>query len=247
MTETLLAPPRVDLKSAASGIGRLLKDKDDTEAVFVIMRALSGKAVQKGYARLMRTARGGQIAYERAELQPLLDDHAALRQLPDGSVGRAYLDFVEARAFSADGLADESRKVAHNEIDARHPVAWYARRLRDIHDLWHVLTGYSTDALGEVCVVAFSYAQTRSSGFALIALAGGRELARGLPGYPVRKAVWQAWQAGRKAAWLPGEDYVTLLAEPLEAARARLNLQAPHHYLAIPAELRNRIGVHAEM
>jgi ubiquinone biosynthesis protein COQ4 len=245
MTETFLAPPRVDLKTAASGIGRLLKDKDDTEAVFVIMRALSGKALPKGYARLMRTAEGGQIAYDRVELQPLLDDHEALRTLPEGSVGRAYLDFVQARSFSADGLADESRKGDYNEIDARHPVAWYARRLRDIHDLWHVLTGYSTDALGEVCIVAFSYAQTRSSGFALIALAGGRELARALPGQPVRKAVWQAWQAGRKAAWLPGEDYLSLLAEPLEAARARLNIQPPHHYQAIPADLRNRIGLHA--
>jgi ubiquinone biosynthesis protein COQ4 len=35
-----------------------------------------------------------------------------------------------------------------------------------VHDIWHVLTGYRRDALGEACLVAFSYAQTRGLGWA---------------------------------------------------------------------------------
>jgi ubiquinone biosynthesis protein COQ4 len=56
------------------------------------------------------------------------------------------------------------------------------------------------------------------------------------------KAVWQAYRNGRKAAWLPAEDYIALLAEPLESARARLNIVPPTTYFAVPAEWRNGNG-----
>jgi ubiquinone biosynthesis protein COQ4 len=178
---------RIQPRRALAGIRRLIADKEDTEAVFEIMRALSGRAIPNGYRRLVESAEGGRIALQAQELAPLLDDHDALRSLPPGTVGRAYVDFVEGRKISAEGLAEESRKIRDTDIDAVHPYAWYARRMRDVHDLWHVLTGYNTDALGEACVVAFSYAQTRSAGFALIAFAGAREIARHLPGQPVRR------------------------------------------------------------
>jgi ubiquinone biosynthesis protein COQ4 len=122
-------------------------------------------------------------------------------------------------------------------------MAWYARRLRDVHDLWHVLTGYGRDALGETCLVAFSYAQTRSTGFALIACVGARETGRALRGRPVAQAVWQGYRNGRAAAWLPGEDYEALLAEPLEAARVRLRIARPSVYKSIPAVERERVGL----
>ena len=240
MTQHAPSPYRIDLGKAAAGIKRLLANKEDTEAVFEIMQALSGRAIPNGYDRLLTTTQGGAFAFHGLELQPILDDHARLQTLPEGSVGRAYLDFVQGRQISAEGLAEESRK-ASSEIDAAHPYAWYARRMRDVHDLWHVLSGYQTDALGEACVVAFSYPQTKSSGFALIAVAAANELQRHLPNRPVFKAVWQAYQHGRAAAWLPGEDYVALLHEPLAAARQRLNIKVPSLYQAIPAHERDGV------
>jgi ubiquinone biosynthesis protein COQ4 len=240
MTYTAITPNKIDLRAAGQAIGKLLSNKEDTKAVFEIMRALSGKTIPKGYHRLLQSQEGGKIALQAQELQPILDDHDTLAKLPIGSVGRAYLDFVQGRKISAEGLADESRKTG-NEIDAAHPYAWYARRMRDVHDLWHVLSGYQTDALGEVCVVAFSYAQTKSAGFALIAAAGSNELQRLLAGRPVRKAAWQAYMNGRRATWLPAQDYVALLSEPLIDARRRLNIAAPTHYLAIPASERDGV------
>jgi ubiquinone biosynthesis protein COQ4 len=240
MTETLLSRIGYDFGAAARGIGRLLNNKEDTKAVFEIMRALSGRSIPNGYARLLRSQEGGRIAYDRVELQPILDDHETLAKLPEGSVGRAYLAFVQGRKISAEGLAEESRATG-DEIDSLHPFAWYGRRMRDVHDLWHVLSGYQTDALGEACVVSFSFPQTGSLGFALIGFAAGRELQRILPGRPVYKAVWQAYQNGRKAAWLPVQHYERLLAEPLDAARKRLNIAPPTYYLEIPASERDGV------
>ena len=231
-------PYALDLPRALRALKRLIADKEDTRQVFEIMQALNGGSTVKGYGKLLNTPEGGRMAYQRAEIAALLSNTAWLRTLPANSVGAAYLHFMTSENISAQGLIDESRKANGLDIDVEHPYAWYGRRLRDIHDVWHVLTGYGRDALGEGCVVAFSYAQTKSSGFALIALAAAHQIKRGLPNERVWAAVWQAYRNGAKAAWLPGEDYEKLLAEPLEAARKRLNIPRPHAYLAIDQSLR---------
>jgi ubiquinone biosynthesis protein COQ4 len=227
---------------ALRAVRRLIADKEDTAQVFEIMRALSGNAIPKGYRRLLSTAEGGRIAYERDEFADHLSDPVWLAQFRPGSVGAAYRDFIAPRDLSAEGLAEESRKVPESDVDAAHPLAWYARRLRDVHDVWHVLTGYSTDALGEVCVVAFSYAQTRSLGFAVIALAGARQFQKAGLGQPYGKAVREAWRNGRAAAWLPAVDYPALFAMPLDEARRTLKVEPNTAYMAIPPQYRDRVA-----
>jgi ubiquinone biosynthesis protein COQ4 len=140
-------------------------------------------------------------------------------------------------------LAGENHAVvvishgAGGDIDTPHPVAWMARRTRDVHDLWHILTGYGRDGLGEACLVAFSYPQTRSLGWALIAM-GAISRTRG-GRYPYARAILQGYQRGKAAKWLLGEDYEALLAEPLDGARRRLGITPPTIYDAIPPEARD--------
>ena len=230
---------RMEPGRALRAFRRLVADKEDTRQVFEIMRALAGRSFPRGYARLLKTAEGGRQAAQGVEFADCLQDREWLRSLPSGSVGAGYLAFIAPRELSAYGLAEESRKLRDTDIDTQHPVAWYARRLRDVHDVWHVLTGYETDALGEACVVAFSYAQTRSLGFALIAAGAGLEFGRTPNGGVYAKAIWQAFRHGRRAAWLPALDYQALFSEPLDDARARLGISRPTAYEAIPAGARD--------
>ena len=65
------------------------------------------------------------------------------------------------------------------------------------------------------------------------------QFARARTGYPCARAVFQAWRDGRRAAWLPGQDYEALLAEPLDQARRRLRIPRPEIYERVPAEVRN--------
>jgi ubiquinone biosynthesis protein COQ4 len=218
---------------------RLIANKEDTTQVFEIMNALAGDSFRRGYEQLLEQPEGARQAFLMTELADRLQDKTWLRSLPENSVGKAYLEFIEERDLSAYGLAGESRKVADTEIEAAHPHAWYARRLRDVHDIWHVLTGYRTDALGEACVVAFSLPQTGSPGFGLIAAGVAVQFARARTGHPCARAVVQAWARGRRATWLPALDYEALLAEPLETARARLGLSGPTLYDRVPVEVRN--------
>ncbi len=232
-----LRPQRLEPLKALRAFRKLMRDKEDTVQVFEIMRALSGRSASRGYHRLLRTMEGGRQAFLREELAHRLDDPVWLARFEPGTVGAAYRGFREERGFTADGLAEIERQVIPI-TDAPHPVIWYSRRLRDVHDIWHVLTGYGTDALGEACVVSFSYGQTNNLGFAFIGWGAAREVQREVPSIPARRAVWQAWRNGRVARWLPALDYEALFEQPLEAVRARLNIRPASIYQAVPVELR---------
>jgi ubiquinone biosynthesis protein COQ4 len=232
-----LSSTKMEWGHAFRSLRRLLADKDDTRQVFEIMRALNGRSTAKGYQKLLTTADGGRIAYQRQELAARLMDDAWLDSFPAGSVGAAYRDFVRSEDLSAEGLAEVSREGAE-AIDDEHPYAWFGRRTRDIHDIWHILSGYHRDALGESCLVAFSYAQTGGLGWALIAL-GAVSKARGDKEHPYVKAIWQGYKRGKAAKWLLGEDYESLLNEPLDAARRRLGITPATIYDSIPVEVRD--------
>jgi ubiquinone biosynthesis protein COQ4 len=222
--------------TALKALRRLLSDRDDTGQVFEIMRALNGGNSAINYRRLLETPTGGQLACDHVELAPMLMDQTWLDSFPAGSVGAAYRDFVRSENLSAEGLAEISRRSRAEEI---HPYAWFGRRMRDSHDIWHVLSGYHRDGLGEACLVAFSYAQTRGLGWAVIALGAGLSAVKERS-LPHARAIWQGYQRGRAAKWLPAEDYVQLMREPLDAARKRLNITPASAYDAIPFAERTR-------
>ncbi len=232
-------PMRRDWRGAWTALRRLLANGDDTVQVFRIMRALNADTSHRNYARLLRTPGGGRIAYARVELADLFSDRAWLDALPAGSVGATYRAFLDRTGFSAQGLADISYADGEGWQRVEHPVAWFGRRERDVHDIWHVLTGYTAEEhLGEACLVGFSYAQTGGLGWAAIALGAAVKSLRVTRAGDFARAVWEGYRHGRRARWLHGEDYEALLAEPLDAARRRLGIAEPVAYRAAQARLR---------
>jgi ubiquinone biosynthesis protein COQ4 len=230
---------RRDWRGAYRAFQQLVVDKENTALVFKISHALDGDAYKVDYIRLLSMPDGGRIAYERAELADKLTDDAYRASFPPGSVGAAYVKFLETEHFSVTGMIDESHKgIPPEEVDEMHPYAWFYRRIRDIHDFYHVLTGYGRDALGELCLLAFIFQETHALGIAFIA-AGGFLRAHGPAGWQARKAILEARRRGKRAVWLPGEDFDRVLFEPLEEARRRLGLTPPLAYDAVPAYQRN--------
>ncbi|MCC6919871.1 MAG: ubiquinone biosynthesis protein [Alphaproteobacteria bacterium] len=229
---------RRDWRTAFRAVRALLSDPNDTVQVFRIMGALNGAASRTGYQRLIKTPEGGVLAYRREELVAKLMDRIWLAQYAPGTVGAAYRDFLDRTGYSAGGLADVSKQDT-KAPDVAHPYAWFGRRTRDMHDIWHVLTGYQADEpLGEVCLVAFSYAQTGGLGWAFIALSAVLKDLRKTGGRAIARAAWEGYRHGRKASWLAAEDIDTLFAEPIEAARRRLNIAEPVRYAAAQQRLR---------
>jgi ubiquinone biosynthesis protein COQ4 len=221
-----------DWTAAFTALRHLLGNPGDTAQVFRIMRALNAGSAKTGYDRLLRTAQGGRIAWQRPELAQRFADPAYVARFAPGTVGAAYAAFLADTGYSAQGLAAVSR-TDDDALEAQHPYAWFGRRIRDTHDIWHLLTGYSADdPLGEACLTAFSYAQTGGLGWAVIAVGAALKSLRLPDGRKAARAIWQGYRNGRRAAWLAGEDYDALLAEPIADARRRLNVAEPTAYLA---------------
>ena len=102
-------------------------------------------------------------------------------------------------------------------------IAKYGKRLRDQHDLWHVVTGYGRDELGELCLLGFTYAQTKNRGVGLIVLVGFYQFLRNVGSFTLRP-IRRGYEDGRKASWLPAEHWETLLSHPLEEVRQKLKI-----------------------
>jgi ubiquinone biosynthesis protein COQ4 len=209
--------------TAIRAVRALQRNPEDTSQIFVIFRALRGRSGIKAFNRFAATATGRQVLAERRQLLPRLEDNAALAALPEGSVGRAYHDFMARENLSANGLVAASENVYAEAVPPDMDL--FRRRMRDAHDLTHILTGYGRDGLGELCLLAFMNRHTRQLGqLLIIAMSWAR-----LPP-PARAAVRQAWRQGAAARWFPGLDYEALLARPLDEVRRELNVLAPTCY-----------------
>ena len=222
--------PRYSLLRAWKSFRLLIKDKEDTSLVFKIYEALPSKDFMPRVEQLVMSPRGARLRAGEPRLPEILDDHTALRQTPEGSLAHAYCDFMEREGLSAAGLVAEAERLGRAKYD--DCVQWYAERSRDTHDLFHILTGYGRDALGEQCVLLFTHGQSPSHGHLLIGYAGSvniKLLAKRSKA-PVFKAVSEAKRSGRGSQRLIEQPIRELLAQPLEEVRARLGIAQPRWY-----------------
>jgi len=230
----LLHPDRPAAKyrplRAVRNFQMLMKDKEDTAAVFRIFESLPSKDFLPRIAELALSEHGTHLRSTEPSLPEILDDHVALRRTPKGSLAHAYCDFMEAEGLSAAGLVAESDRAGR----PRFPdlVEWYINRSRDTHDLFHILTGYGRDALGEASVLLFTHGQSPSQGHLLIGYAGAaniKKMAKGTRA-PVFGAVREAHRTGKGAPQLIAQPIRQLLERPLDDVRAEMRIPQPTQY-----------------
>ncbi|MCR9179697.1 Coq4 family protein [Erythrobacter sanguineus] len=223
-------PPRYRPLRAWKNFRLLIADKEDTSLVFKIFESLPSRTFLPRVEELALSPHGEELRRSEPRLPEILDDHAALRRTPKGSLAHAYCDFMEAEGLSAAGLVAEAESLGR----PKYPdlVQWFMERSRDTHDLFHVLTGYGRDALGEQCVLLFTHGQSPSHGHLLIGYAGAANIKKMIKGSkaPVLGAVRQAHRTGKGAPRLIEQPIRELLAQPLDAVRAQMNIPAPTKY-----------------
>ena len=145
----------IEWRKAFSAMRRLIKNPDATDEVFTIIEALSGDSLRKGFSRFVTTDLGRKVLLERRSLLETLLNREYLATLPQQSLAAHYLNFVTKENISAKGLVEPSEGMrGMQNLDA--DTLLFANRQRDMHDLWHTLTHYGRDELGEVCLLAFT-------------------------------------------------------------------------------------------
>ncbi|WP_238339264.1 ubiquinone biosynthesis protein COQ4 [Novosphingobium ginsenosidimutans] len=222
---------RYDLPKAWRNFRELVKDKEDTSKVTPIFEALPWRGVYDAALSFLKTERAQEIRRKEPSLMKLLDDHETLRKMHKGSLAHVYCDFMEREGLSAHGLVDELDKDRPLNFYWEDQVTWYFNRMRDTHDLMHILSGFGRDALGEQCVLAFTYSQQPSPAHLFLGYAGAVEIAkRKTVKVPVFRAVREAQKMGKACPRLVEMCISDLLPLPIEEVRAKLNIKPPSYY-----------------
>ena len=205
----------LSILQAGTAFVRLTGDMSRLDEVF----NLSDGLVNDEAIREMVDACGAHETGARAlESRPHVHlDLKALRALPTGTLGREY-----ALMMDRNGLDPASIPTLPDDDEGKYVRA----HLYETHDLWHVVTGFSTDVPGELGLQAFYQAQLPgklpaailASGFVNTLLfsfgereARMREIARG-------------WLLGRRSGPLFGVRWDDYMALPLDEVRAKLGI-----------------------
>lgn len=211
--------------------GKLVDDKEDTAQVFHIIEATKGRRSHQQAWDFIRSPEGQRFLREETDIPAMLDDHARWADCGPNTVAAHYIAFMKREGLTAAGLVAESHKWLPPEQRHADLTEWYFDRLRDTHDLFHVLTGYGRDALGEASLLGFSYEQNHNRGILFIAYAGARQIKKvSGTSAPLYAAIKEGRRLGRAAAKIAHQDIAALMREDIDAARARLNIGRPEVY-----------------
>jgi ubiquinone biosynthesis protein COQ4 len=185
--------------------------------------SLGGHDEGPTYQRFLRSASGRRLVDDATPLPALLTDFERMRALPSGTLGREYVRELDDRHIDPLDLAAQTEPAY--EGCAFTPEHAYVRdRVRNSHDLYHTLTGYGIDVIGEAGVLAFTFGQTGNKGWFMLVLLNGLTalMAARFNGWRVS---WRGYLRGRRSTYLPAvEDWERLLALPLDQARAELSI-----------------------
>ena len=220
---TPLAPGRFQARRAFRLLREVIEDPDNTDKVFEFFEAVGGDHDARYFERFLAEPDGPRLLAARPQLVEVLADEAYLASLPEGSLGQWYLRAMRARGFAPSGLleARDRGNKTRVRLDAEHE--WFFDRLNVMHDLWHVLTGYGTDELGEAALIAFSQGQIPNRSFPLLLLAavlkGPKSWDFAWPRY-----LWSAYRRGRNARLLTAAPFEELLPLPVSEVRERLGI-----------------------
>ncbi|MCP4006581.1 MAG: hypothetical protein GY725_20575 [bacterium] len=207
------------------------QNPDDTALAIQVIGALSGNSSKRHFKRFKSSARGAQILRDKCDLYDVLTDKERLLAMPEGSLGRTLIEWFIREGISTEGLAQASAEAAEvlgdrgvTTSDEEHV---YGSRLRNLHDVYHVLAGYDRDLHGEVGVLAFGIAQTYNRGIAYLVFQA------------VRRAGWnselgklarQGYRRGKRAKPLAEQDWAALFERPIDVVREELEVGPPPVY-----------------
>jgi ubiquinone biosynthesis protein COQ4 len=142
---------QIDQLSTLKGIIGLLRDPSHTESVYDIEDGLAHSAAMKAaVAHMLANPQIAQLAQDRyIAPSPNL---AQLMLCPPGSLGHGYASYITGFGFDPE---------FYRKIDIADDTSYLLFRLRQTHDIWHLVTGFSVDVNGELGLKAFELAQTR--------------------------------------------------------------------------------------
>jgi ubiquinone biosynthesis protein Coq4 len=155
------AEMRKEFVSGLQGFMAFVKDPSDTESVFDIADAMGRTEAQAAaVAYLKSIPEVAQMIEERYIAAP--PDLKYLLGLPKDSLGYVYSSHMTEANFDPE---------FYRKVVIQDDFTYIVLRMRQTHDIWHTVTGFGVDVLGEIGLQSFQLAQNRSP-LAVMLMAG---------------------------------------------------------------------------
>ena len=199
-----------------AGLAALLKNPGSLDSVLAIGANVKDSPMAEQMARhLLENPDFTQLVKEGWRPQPI--DLSALQSLPEGTLGRCYADQLISLGITPDTLLDPS--PINNERD------YIVHRLKETHDIAHVLTGFGIDGVSELGLQGFNLAQNRSP-LAVMLIFGGmlKALQKDEPLAPMLRALAKGFQMGLDAELVIARKLEEGWDRPLNEWRNELRL-----------------------
>jgi len=204
------------------GVFKLARNTDATRYVFMIGNAQDTLAENARRRGDMRDP-FADPALEQLWQQRYCPEHYDVDELL--SLSPETLGGMYARHMKSRGL----RPDFFDAVTPRHNLHYLRLRMRQTHDIWHTLTGFDTNPVGEVGLQAFYFAQFTNGQSALI-IAGAilKSILRRRYGELEQfvEAFCDGYRNGRRAQPLLGVKWEDLWQVPVEDLRRRYNIEA---------------------
>ncbi len=152
----------LDYLSTLKGVVTLLRDPAQTESVYDVEDGLRHtKATELAVEYVKAKPEVAELFRERYVSPPV--DLEALLKLPTESLGHTYATYIKDSGFDPN---------FYRLVKVEDDVSYFLLRMRQTHDIWHIVAGFSTDVFGELGLKAFELAQTHRTMSAVL-IAGG--------------------------------------------------------------------------
>ncbi len=213
---------RIQSLKIVAGLATFLKDPSSLDSIFAVSNSVKdGPLGEQTVRHLLSNSQFKALVDEG--WRPAQIDLQKLQTLPEGSLGRCYADQLISQGITPDTLIDPSPVTNANEF--------VIHRLKETHDIVHVLTGFGVDGISEIGLQGFNLAQNRSP-LAVMLIFGSMlsSLQNDDPLEPLLRALAHGFQMGLDAELVVGRKLEEGWERPLQEWRKELKLPLrPEH------------------
>ena len=213
---------RLQSLKMVAGLATFLKDPSSLDSIFAVSNSVKdGPLGEQTVRHLLSNSQFKALVDEG--WRPARIDLQKLQTLPEGSLGRCYADQLISQGITPDTLIDPSPVTNANEF--------VIHRLKETHDIVHVLTGFGVDGISEIGLQGFNLAQNRSP-LAVMLIFGSMlsSLQNDDPLEPLLRALAHGFQMGLDAELVVGRKLEEGWERPIQEWRKELKLPLrPEH------------------
>lgn len=206
----------VDALRALYRLARLVQDPNRLDEVFEMADALGKPEALNPIVE--EISKDPFVAKAFDAKHRIVVDLPALRRLPEGTLGRAFAAHMDAAKLDPSALPtlpDDDR------------VMYFRAHLYETHDIWHAVTGFGVDFVGELGLQGFYLSQIPGPLPSLLVAVGfvrgaiyDRHLIK-----PFMNELIRGWRMGERAKPLFGVKWDEMWSLPLSEVRARLGIE----------------------